>query len=61
MLARFAASAGDFFGLPANRVVELGSGEDEAGDEQHGHHAEQHPALASRHPCARCVGPERRS
>src|SRR5215468_10686281 len=25
MLARFAASAGDFFGLPANRVVELGS------------------------------------
>jgi KUP system potassium uptake protein len=24
-LARFAASAGDFFGLPANRVVELGS------------------------------------
>ena len=25
VLARFAASAGDFFGLPANRVVELGS------------------------------------
>jgi KUP system potassium uptake protein len=25
MLARLAASAGDFFGLPANRVVELGS------------------------------------
>ncbi len=24
-LSRFAASAGDFFGLPANRVVELGS------------------------------------
>ena len=23
--SRFAASAGDFFGLPANRVVELGS------------------------------------
>jgi KUP system potassium uptake protein len=25
MLARLAAGAGDFFGLPANRVVELGS------------------------------------
>jgi KUP system potassium uptake protein len=25
MLTRFAASAGDFFQLPANRVVELGS------------------------------------
>jgi KUP system potassium uptake protein len=24
-LSRFAANAGDFFGLPANRVVELGS------------------------------------
>ncbi len=24
MLARFATSPGDFFGLPANRVVELG-------------------------------------
>jgi KUP system potassium uptake protein len=24
-LARLASSAGDFFGLPANRVVELGS------------------------------------
>ena len=24
-LSRFAASAGDFFGLPTNRVVELGS------------------------------------
>jgi K+ transporter len=25
MLARFASNAGDFFQLPANRVVELGS------------------------------------